>query len=113
MEDKGREYITPEIERRQHRRAKLVTQVRCETLSREDLLVTRDVSSGGAFITTKNPYPPDSEVAVSFHLGPNQPQISCRGKVVNQLKGRGMGIQFFDLSDEARQALLKFIDETH
>jgi c-di-GMP-binding flagellar brake protein YcgR len=112
VDEEGREYITPEIERRQHRRAKLVTQIRCEALDREDLMLTRDVSIGGLFITAKNPLPLDSEVTLSFHLAPATPAITCRGKVVYSVRGLGMGIQFFDVSEETRQTLQKFVDES-
>lgn len=111
MEPEGREYITPEIDKRQHRRAKLVTQVRCDALGREDLMLTRDVSIGGMFVRAKNPYPADSEVAVSFLLRAGDPPISSRGKVVYSIQGMGMGIMFVDLSQDVREALQKFVDE--
>jgi len=111
--EEGREFVTPDIEKRQHRRAKLVTQTRCEALGREELHVTRDVSVGGLFIRSKNPFPQDSAVSVSFHLRPSTPAISCRGKVVYSLKGLGMGVQFTDLNDSDRAALEKFVDESN
>lgn len=113
MEQEGREYITPQIEKRLHRRAKLVTQVQCETLGREDLLLTRDVSVGGMFVGAKVPYPSDSEVRLTFRLRPADPPISSRGKVVYAIQGIGMGIMFVDLDEPARQALQKFVDESN
>jgi len=110
--DEGREFITPEIERRQYRRVKLVTQIKCEPLSRDDLLVTRDISTGGLFITTKAPLPMNSEVTVSFRLGPQVPAINCRGKVVNSLPGLGMGVHFVDLNEASRLAIQNFVDES-
>ena len=112
MESEGREYITPEIERRQYRRVNLVTQIRCEALSREELLVTRDVGVGGLFINSKKVLPLGSEVSLSFRLQPNDPLISCRGKVVCSKGDLGMGIQFLDLGEESRQLLQKFVDES-
>ncbi len=112
-EEQGREYITPEIERRQYRRVVLVTQVRCEALGREELLVTRDVSVGGMFINAKDPFPKESEVTLSFRLQGATQTITCRGKIVYSLKGLGMGVQFFELSEQTRQMLQKFIDETN
>jgi hypothetical protein len=111
VEPQGREYVTPEIEKRQHRRAELVTQVRCDALGREDLMLTRDVSVGGMFVTAKDPFPSDSDVALSFRLRAGDPPIASRGKVVYSLPGMGMGITFVDLSEEARQTLQKFVDE--
>jgi c-di-GMP-binding flagellar brake protein YcgR len=108
--DEGPKYITPEIERRQYRRAKLVTQVKCVPLSRDELLLTRDISAGGVFIRTKVPLPVNAEVIVSFRLEPKAPAISCRGKVVNSVSGLGMGIQFSDLNEEGRSAIQEFVD---
>src|SRR5947207_4699849 len=113
MADEGRTFVTPDIDKRLHRRAKLVTQIRCEALGCEEVHVTRDVSVGGLFVSSKNPFPQDSVVSVSFHLRPSQPAISCRGKVVYSLKGLGMGVQFTDLNDLARAALEKFVDESN
>ena len=113
MEEPGREYITPEIERRQHRRARLVTQVRCEALGREDLLVSRDISAGGLFVRAKEPFPLGSEVSLSFRLAPVDPLVACRGKVVYSAQDVGMGIQFVDLGEESRQRLQKFVDESN
>ena len=111
MEPQGREYVTPEIDKRQHRRAQLVTQVRCDALGRDEFMLTRDVSVGGMFVTAKDPFPSDSEVALAFSLRAGEPLIASRGKVVYSLRNMGMGIAFVDLGEEVRQALQKFVDE--
>jgi uncharacterized protein (TIGR02266 family) len=111
MEDEAREFVTPEVEKRRHRRASLVTEVKCDPSGKDELLVTRDVSTGGLFIITKKPLPMDSSVSLSFNLGDGHPLISCRGKVVYSMQGMGMGIQFMDLPDESLQSLQKFVDE--
>lgn len=113
MEGQGREFITPEIDKRQHRRAKLVTQVKCEAMNSDDLLVTRDVSIGGLFINTKTPLPRDSMVGLSFSLSAGHPAIACNGKVVFSQQDLGMGIEFSDLNAESRQSLQKFVDEAN
>ncbi|MGD1102930.1 MAG: PilZ domain-containing protein [Terriglobia bacterium] len=100
-----------EVERRQYRRVKLVTQVHCEALERNEILVTRDVSMGGMFINVKFPLPIDSELSLTFRLYPAEPAITCRAQVMFSRVGLGMGIQFLDLSAEARQTLQKFVDE--
>jgi uncharacterized protein (TIGR02266 family) len=101
----------PGIEKREHRRARLVTQVRCEALGREEMLLTRDVSVGGLFVSTKDPFPMGSEIAVALQLASGAKPLSTRGKVVYSLKGLGMGIQFAELSEDARVTLQKFVDE--
>ncbi len=112
MGKKARKYITPAIEKRQHRRAKLMTEVRCEALGRNDVLVTRDVSAGGLFISAKRPFAKESEVALYFRLKPAGPVITCRGRVVYSIDGMGMGILFIDLNEEDRHTVQKFVDET-
>ncbi len=111
MEEAERQFTTPGIEKRQHRRAQLVTEIRCKTSGREQLLVTRDISVGGVFVTSKKPLPHGSEISLSLRLGPSDPAISCHAKVVYSVKGLGMGVQFLDLSEDARQAIQKFVDE--
>jgi c-di-GMP-binding flagellar brake protein YcgR len=112
LADEAPEYITPEIERRQYRRAKLVTQVKCEPLSREELLLARDISIGGIFLLTKAPLPVNTEVTVSFRLDPLTPPINSGGRIVNSVPGLGMGIQFLDLTEASRLAIQKFVDES-
>ncbi len=80
-------------------------------MGREDVFLTRDVSVGGVFIAVKDPYLPESEVAVSFRLKPADSTVSCRGKVVYSIDEVGMGVEFLDLSEEACLALQKFVEE--
>jgi hypothetical protein len=112
VSDADGEYVRPEIEQRQHRRAVLVTQVRCESLGRDDLLLSRDISAGGVFVSAKDPFPNDCEVGLALRLHSRGPLITCQGRVVYSLKGLGMGIQFHDLSEETREALAKFVEES-
>jgi PilZ domain len=110
VEEEGHEYVKPGIEKRQHRRARLITQITCAALGREELLLSRDVSMGGMFVTAKDPFPQDSEVAVAFRLGPKDPLISCHGNIVYAIVGVGMGVMFTDLDEHSRQSLQKFVD---
>jgi c-di-GMP-binding flagellar brake protein YcgR len=103
--------IKAEAERRQYRRVKLVAQVHCEALERNEVMVTRDVSVGGMFIHAKFPVPLDSEVSLTFRLSPTEPAITCQAKVVFSRVGLGMGIQFVDRSSEALEIIRKFVDE--
>ena len=111
MDSEDPQLIKAEVERRQYRRVKLVTQVHCEALERNEIMVTRDVSVGGMFINARFPLPIDSELSLTFRLYPTEPAITCRAKVMFSRVGLGMGIQFLDLSAEAHQMLQKFVDE--
>ncbi len=103
--------IKPELPRRQYRRVVLVTEVECEALERKEVMVTRDVSAGGMFITARYPLPIDSYLTVTFRLRLNDTPIFSRARVRYTQPGVGMGIQFLDLSDETRAKLQKFVDE--
>lgn len=111
QQQEDRQFATPGIDKRRHRRANLITQVRCDALQRQGLMVTRDISVGGMFVNEKDPFPADSEVTTLFRLDPTSDLLTCRGKVAYAIKGMGMGISFIELSEEVRQALQKFVDE--
>jgi len=107
------EYIDqaqPTSERRKYPRVRLITKVHTVALGRKDTLVTRDVSVGGLVIATKNPYPANSEIEVTFSL-PSGPLISCRGEVSYAIKGCCMGVRFLEMSEESRCALMRFVTE--
>ena len=111
MEPEDSQLVKFEVERRQYRRVKLVTQVHCEAPERDEIMVTRNVSLGGMFINVKFPLPLDSELSLTFRLDPARPAIACRAKVMFSRAGLGMGIQFLDLSAEAHQTLQEFVSE--
>jgi len=111
-EREERQFVTPEIGKRRHRRARLVTAVKCDALGRDEILLTRDVSAGGVFVTTNTPLPLDSKVGLAFSLGTGTPAISCTGKVVYSKQGLGMGIEFVGLNEATALALQKFVDES-
>ena len=110
-DEETQELKRPGIEKREHRRARLVTQVRCEALGREEMLLTRDVSVGGVFVSAKNPFPTGSDIVLSLQLATGGNSLSASGKVVYSLNGLGMGIQFNEITDEHRSALQNFVDE--
>jgi hypothetical protein len=111
-EDETMQLMKPGIDKREHRRARLVTQVRCEALGREEMLLTRDVSVGGVFVSAKDPFPMGSEIALALQLATGGASIKASGKVVYSLKGLGMGIQFAELNEEDHVTLQKFVDES-
>lgn len=104
------ESLAAEVEKRKYRRAKLITQVKCESLGREAVVVTRDVSVGGMFLNDPNPFPSKSAVSLAFRLDPTAPLFTCRGEVVYSIKGVGMGVMFTEVPNDVRQALEKFVD---
>lgn len=100
-----------EIDRRRYRRVKLVAQVLCEALERNEVVATRDVSSGGMFLDVKFPLPLASELTITFRLRPKDPPLTCRALVKFSRVDVGMGIEFVDLGEEARQLIERFVEE--
>jgi hypothetical protein len=98
-----------EFDKRKYRRAKLITQVKCEASGREGIAVTRDISAGGMFLNDPNPFPKGSTLVLAFRLSPTGELLTCRGDVVYSLKGVGMGIMFTQISDATRQTLDAFV----
>ena len=113
MEIDNQELLKAEFDKRKFRRARLITQVKCEAVGREDVAVTRDVSAGGMFLNDPNPFPKNSTVTLAFRLSPTDPLLTCQGEVVYSLKGVGMGVQFTEVSEEISQALEKFVDQSN
>ena len=60
----------------------------------------------------KKPLPTGSEVSLSLRLGSSNSPVSCRAKVIYVVANLGMGVQFVDLSEEARRAIEKFVDDS-
>jgi protein-tyrosine kinase len=103
--ESGGAYITSESEKRKYPRLPIATQVQCKTPSRDELLLTREISAGGLFLKCEDPMPKDSEVTLSFCLASGGLAIQCRGRVVYSVVGVGMGVQFLDLGEESRRAI--------
>ena len=113
MEFEKSELQKVEMEKRKFRRARLITQVKCEVSGREAMAVSRDVSAGGMFLNDPEPFPKNSVVTLAFRLSPTDPVMSCQGEVVYSIKGVGMGVMFTQVSPEIRQALENFVAESN
>ena len=97
------------IERRKYRRVGLVTEVRCEHDGKEEVLLTRDISEGGIFVASDKPFPNETEVKILLHLSAAGPGLELTGRVVYIVSDLGMGIEFGNLSEEARNILREFV----
>jgi uncharacterized protein (TIGR02266 family) len=105
-------------EARIHNRAKLRVQVDFESDHNFFTGFSSDISEGGLFVATVNIQPLGSPVEVAFAL-PTGEQIMARGVVkwIREASDRdmsthpGMGIQFEQLADDAREAVHGFITQ--
>ena len=84
---------------------------------RVPLYVTGNISVGGMFLFTQEPFPKDTEFKISFTL-PGAPQaIEARGKVVWKRESRqaadrqaGMGLRFIEIKDADRERIRAFVE---
>jgi c-di-GMP-binding flagellar brake protein YcgR len=99
-----------ETEQRKSPRSPMRTEIACRCAGREYVLLSRDVSTGGFGAQYEAGFVATSEIGASFQPGPEYPQIACRCRVVYSLEGRGIGVEFIELSEQSRRALEKFVD---
>jgi hypothetical protein len=101
----------PGWDRRQHPRVTLLTQV--EAIGSHDVVVgeSHDVGEGGLSVTVPKTFECGSDVVVRFYLPPFPPGFFAEidGAVVWAIASHSMGIQFKQLSDGTRDAILKFV----
>ncbi len=71
-----------------------------------------NLSTGGLYLASPLPLPPGSVTMLEFHLPGDRTPIRCGGEVRSATTGDrpGMNIQFFELSDEDRGRIERFID---
>ena len=72
----------------------------------------RDLSEGGAYIETSEQFPVGSVLSLRFMLPGADTMISCAVFVRNVREGgRGLGVEFLDLSPDARDLVGAFVSE--
>ncbi len=101
------------LERRAVRRVDLEVGIGFHSESNFYTGFSGDISEGGLFVATYDLLPVGTEVNLSFWL-PDGQEVTTRGRVawVRRAQGEqppGMGIRFVALSDEARDAIGRFV----
>ena len=92
-------------DRREFRRAPAAEEVALRCAGGEFLLTARDVSEGGLGAAALDGLEAGAEGSVEFISFP----VACRCRVVYSIHGKGLGIEFLDLSEESRAALRNFV----
>jgi uncharacterized protein (TIGR02266 family) len=93
--------------KRQFHRVRLATQVHCDDSMM--LAFSQDVSLGGMFIETREPYAVGSRISLRFNLEPEGPAVVATGVVTYRVENLGMGVQFVDMSPEDRQRIHAYV----
>lgn len=104
-------------ERRKYFRIKLITKVALIHDNRFHYFYSRDLSVGGIFLETDQPYPIGSQLELELPLPEIADKVRIKGKVMRMVgieqrsKGNipGMGIQFTELETSVKAMLADFI----
>ena len=91
-------------ERREYDRSRLIVDVFFDGKDATGVASTQDISMGGFYMNTQTEIPEGSLLLVRVPFGPGR-QIVCNAEVVYSNPGRGVGVRFQGLSDEARTVL--------
>lgn len=102
-EDDEEGFERPE-ERREHDRSRLIVDVFFDGKDATGVASTKDISVGGFYMNTQAAIPQGALLLVRIPLGGGR-QIVCNAEVVYTNPGRGVGVRFQALSDEARATL--------
>jgi len=102
-DDKDRAFETQE-ERRGHDRSRLIVDVFFDGKDVTGVASTKDISPGGVYMNTQADIPEGTLLLVRIPFRQDV-QAVCNAVVVYCNPGRGVGLRFQDLSDEARAIL--------
>ena len=80
-------------------------QVVYEGFSRQVAVRAPDISAQGMFINTPQVFPNGTVLKIRFRLGHSGHVIQTRGEVRYCLPGVGVGVEFLDMPEEAREAI--------
>ena len=109
VEDHGS--IRNEAEQRRHSREDWGGEAVLRCFGREFILTARNVSEGGMRAEAETELPVSAQGYISFQLNSVNLPLTCRCRVVYSIDGRGVGIEFLEVSDEARWTLKSFVEE--
>jgi hypothetical protein len=74
---------------------------------KENVLITRDLSAGGCFVSTAAPLPPGSRLRVRITHRGDEFKALCR--VTNNVSAQGMGLEFIEVKPNDRAILEKWL----
>ena len=104
MADDREERFEPTEERRGHDRSRLIVDVFFDGQDLTGVASTKDISPGGLYMNTQAEIPEGTSLLVRIPFRQDA-EVVCNAVVVYSNAGRGVGLRFQDLSDEARAVL--------
>lgn len=104
MADDNDERFESPDERRRHDRSRLIVDVFFDGTDVTGVASTKDISPGGLYMNTQADIPEGALLLVRIPFREDV-QVVSNAVVVYSDPGRGVGLRFQDLSDEARAVL--------
>jgi PilZ domain-containing protein len=102
--DETEDEFKTQDERRAHDRQRLIVDVHFDGEEVTGVASTKDISPGGLYMNTQAVIPEGAMLLVRIPFRHDN-EIVCRAEVVYTEPGRGLGVRFRDLTDEARALL--------
>ncbi len=90
-----------------------MTSVRCRWANKEVKATSRNLSTGGMFVTIEDPPPPRSPIFFEFRLPGTREHCRLKGEVVRVVEGRGVGVRFDPMDWLPQRSIHEFIEKTH
>lgn len=94
----------PGDNRRQHDRARLIVDVYFNGADATGVASTTDISLGGLYMTTQANIPEGAVLTLRIPFS-NDQQVVVNGEVMYSNPGRGVGVRFQGLTEDARQLM--------
>lgn len=96
-------------EDRRYPRADFNADVILQCTGQEYVLTAHNISARGMGLDPNPELAPETEGTVRIPLRPGQVPLACRCRVVYSIEGRGIGIEFLELSEESQLVLNSFV----
>lgn len=104
MVDDNDQHSDSHENRRSYDRSRLIVDVFFDGNDATGVASTKDISLGGFYMNTQATIPEGSLLLVRIPFGVGR-QVVCNAEVVYSNPGRGVGVRFQGLSDEAKAVL--------
>ncbi len=101
MADDVEDGFKSQEERRAYDRSRLILDVFFDGQDVTGVASTKDISPGGLYMNTQAEIPEGAFLLVRIPIREGV-QVVCNAEVVYSNPGKGVGLRFHDLSDEAR-----------
>jgi PilZ domain len=103
------ESFDPPEERRAHDRSRLIVDVFFDGTDATGVASTKDISIGGLYMNTQATIPEGAHLVVRIPFASGK-EIVCTGEIIYSNPGKGVGVRFKHLTDEARALIASQLD---